>query len=135
MLGIETEPASGATQFVKVVRDTMLVAWRPSAGNGETGGDGCVVLAYSGEGLAWWMNDVSPNIDHWRYTGVPELEGRPAGLYVWEGWVEGGDDDSETWAGDWRVASSRDLIRFDLAYAHIPDVVAEQVRAAGRRAL
>lgn len=117
-LGIVTEPASGATYFAQMdeplkIRDTMLVAWRPSPGKGETGGDGCVLLGYSGEGLTWWMGEMSPNIGHWSYGGVPDLKGQPAGLYLWEGWVEGADD-HEIWAGRWRRASVVDLCRFDI---------------------
>lgn len=128
MLGIVTEPASGATSFAQVtdghgplrVRDRMLVAWRPSPGKGETGGDGCVTLGYSGEGLEWWMGDVSPNMGHWRYRGVPDLEGQPAGLYLWEGWVESADD-HDIWAGRWRRANSLDLAGFDILLAPIAE--------------
>lgn len=113
------------------IRDRMLVAYRECPDK-VSGGDGMVLLGWEGEGLIWWMGEVSPNVGHWSYAGVPSLHPsygisatpQPTvsspreltGLWVWEGWVEG-HDDAERWEGTWRRATAADLAAFGLPLA------------------
>lgn len=121
--GVTTPPVAVPLK----IRDRMLVAYREANPDCTSGGDGYIVLGYNGEGLEWWMGQVSPNVNHWRYEGVPSLDGSYGisatplpqvserkdmiGLWVWEGWVEGSGD-KEGWVGRWRRATAADLAFF-----------------------